>query len=85
MRKLFNHFFKQRFSSTREKEAKRANAFYFLKAIHEIDDKYIAESLSPFDLKECYREELPISEDDHIKRIPALKHKEVQASKKKNE
>ena len=82
---VFDHFSKRHSLKAKEKEAKRTNAFYFLKAIHEIDDKFIAESLSPFDLKECYREELPISEDDHIEMIPALKHKEVQAFKKKNE
>ena len=85
MRKLFNHFFKQRFSSTREKEAKRANALILLKAIDNIDVNYVAETLFPLDLRDCFGEELPISEDDHIEMIPALTHKEVQAFKKKNE
>lgn len=82
MHKIFNHFFKQRFSSTREKEAKRANALILLKAIDNIDVNYVAENLFPFDLRDCFVEELPISEDDCIERLPALTHKEVQALEK---
>ena len=38
---VFNRFSKLWSIKTKEKEAKRANGLKLLKAIHEIDDKYI--------------------------------------------
>ena len=56
-----------------------------LKAIHEIDDKYIAESLLSSDLKECYGKEFPISEKESIERIKELTYKKIRALEKQNE
>lgn len=82
---VFNRFSKLWSIKTKEKEAKRANGLKLLKAIHEIDDKYIAESLLPSDLKECYGKEFPISEKESIERIKELTYKKIRALEKQNE
>ena len=66
---VFNRFSKLRSLKSKERDAKRANALKLLKAIHEIDDKYIAESILSSDLKECFGNKLPNSEKESIERI----------------
>lgn len=64
--------------NSKTKETKRANALKLLKAIHEIDDKYIAESLLPSDLRSCNGEGHSLSEKESIKRIKELTYKKIQ-------
>ena len=82
---LFSRFSKLRSLRAKESDAKRANALKLLKAIHEIDDKYIAESLLLSDLKGCYGKEVPNSEKESIERIKELTYKKIRALEKQNE
>lgn len=54
-------------------------ALKLLKAIHEIDDKYIAESVLPSDLQACNIAGHSLSDKDSIKRIKELTYKKIQA------
>jgi hypothetical protein len=82
---VFNRFSKLRSLKAKERDAKRANALKLLKAIHEIDDKYIAESILSSDLKGCYGKEVPNSEKESIERIKELTYKKIRALEKQNE
>ena len=82
---LFSRFSKLRSLKAKESDAKRANALKLLKAIHEIDDKYISESILSSDLKECFGNKLPNSEKESIERIKELTYKKIRALEKQKE
>ena len=63
----------------KKREEKRMRALKLLKAIHEIDDNYIAESLLPSDLQACNITGHSLSDKDSIKRIKELTYKKIQA------
>ena len=72
-------FFRKRHSKAKEKERKRANALMLLKAIHEIDDKYVIESLLTTGLLRRYAEKWACSEKESFERIKELTYKKIQA------